>query len=432
MVPPTSYARTASGLHIAYKTIGDGPVDLLFFWQPPLAFDSAFEHPAHVRVWEFMSSFARVIGFDQRGIGASDPAPPESFSDRDAWLDDATAVLDAAGAQQAVVLGEGFGAHPAITLAARHPQRVRALVLVNAFAYGDAAAANVVAAGVERVWGTGQIVARSVPHLATGPSFQELSARLERAAASPATAAAIVRAMWSSDVRDLLAAVTAPTLVMYTGDLTVATRDQSQYLADHIEGATFRETTVQSFWDLDPGARLAIQEFVSGVQSEVSFERELLAVLFTDIVSSTERLFATGDAGWRRRIDDHDNYVRDCVNRNGGHVIKNTGDGHLAVFGRPSDAIQVAVQLRDAAVVHGFDVRTGLHFGEVTKRGDGDITGTNVTIAARVMESARGGEIVVSRTVVDLIAGSNIPITDRGEQHLKGVPGTSRLFTVDL
>lgn len=431
-VPPSSYTKTASGLHIAYKAMGDGAVDLLCLWQPPLAFDATFEHPGHIRYWQFMMSFARVIGFDQRGIGASDPAPPESFSDRDAWLEDSTAVLEAVGAEHVVVLGEGFGSHPAITLAARFPERVRGLALINAFATNPVADIDVAVAAVERVWGTGAVVGRGVPHLATGPSFQQFCARYERAAASPATAGALVRAMRTSDVRDLLAAVSTPTLVMYTGDLPFTTVEQSRYLAEHIDNATFRESVVESFWDLDPVARLAIQEFISGVHAEVSFERELLAVLFTDIVSSTEQLFAAGDAGWQRRIDDHDTYVRDCVTRTGGRVIKHTGDGHLAAFGRPSDAVQVAVQLRDAAVVHGFDVRIGLHFGEVTARGDGDITGTNVTIAARIMQSADAGEVVISRTVADLIAGSSVRLTDRGDHQLKGVPGEWKLFTLDL
>jgi class 3 adenylate cyclase len=236
--------------------------------------------------------------------------------------------------------------------------------------------------------------------------------------------------MFLSDIRDLLASVAAPTLVMHTGDLALVSAAHARYLADHIPGAILMDSEVESFWGFDPASRQAMREFVSGIHDEVSFEQELLAVLFTDIVASTEQLFSLGDAAWRQRLDDHDVYVREQVTANHGRVIKHTGDGHLAAFAHPSDAIHAAVRIRDAAAVHGFEVRAGIHFGETAVRGDGDITGSTVNIAARVMEHAHAGQILVSRTFADLTAGSSIDLDDVGEHQLKGVPGQWRLFAV--
>ena len=440
-VPDTHYAKTPSGLHIAYKVLGDAQVDLLFFWQCPSAADGLFEHPAHLRYWRFLTSFARLIGYDPRGMGASDPAPPESFADRGVWLEDALAVMDATGADQVVVQGEGFGGHAAIALAAAHPGRVRALVLVNSYAclmehddIPSGASPDQVETSVgltEALWGTGRMVTLTVPQMVAEPSFRGWAARLERMAASPATAAAFTRAMYGSDVRDLLPCVSVPTLVVHTGDLSFVGSEQSRYLAERIPGAVLIESPVESFWGFDPAVRQDIREFISGIVAEVPFERELLALLFTDIVSSTERLFAVGDAEWREVIEDHDAYVRSEVMRSHGRVVKHTGDGHLAAFANPSDAMHAALHIRDASRVHGVEVRLGVHFGEVSSRSDGDVTGSAVNIAARVMGQAKAGEVLVSSTLADLVAGTDVRFEDCGERDLKGVPGRWRLFTVD-
>jgi class 3 adenylate cyclase len=436
-VPQTHYAKTPGGLNLAYKVVGDGPVDLLFLWQIPLAFDACFEHPAHLRYWRFVSTFARLVGYDRRGLGASDPAPPESFGDRSVWVEDALTVLDAAGTDQIVVQGEGFGGHAAIALAVAHPERTRALVLVNSYAglmedddFPFGASAEQVGATVELTeasWGTGTILALGVPQLASEPSFRDWAGRFERMGASPATGAACIRAMYASDIRDLLPSVSVPTLVVYTGDLPLVAPEQCRYLAEHIPGATLIEPAVQSFWGFDPGARHAVREFISGITTEAPFERELLALLFTDIVSSTEQLFGLGDEAWRDVIDEHDAYVRDEVAHNHGRVIKHTGDGHLAVFPHPTEAIRTAMHIRDAARIHGVGVRAGVHFGEVASRGDGDVTGVAVNIAARIMEQAAAGEVLVSLALTDLIAGSGVEFDDRGEHELKGLPGRWRL-----
>lgn len=438
--PETHYARTPGGLHIAYKVIGDGPTDLLFLWQPPVAFDAAFEHPGHLRYWRFVSGFARVVGFDGRGLGASDPAPPSSFGSRHAWVEDALAVMDAIGIEQAVVQGEGFGGHAAIALATSHPERVRGLVLVNSFArlvssdtYPHGAPLEQVDTFVtvaEAVWGSGQLVGSSVPLLGTEPTHRALLGRFERMSASPATAAACIRAMYESDVLDLIGEISVPTLVMYTGDLAFVTSDHSRFLADNIAGAQFIESEVQSFWGFDPSARNAVQEFVSGISEEQLSESELLALLFTDIVSSTDQLFQVGDAAWRQLTEDLDAYVRGEVARLRGRVIKHTGDGHLAVFPHPTDAIRCALRIRDAARVHEVEVRSGIHFGEVAIRSDGDVTGSAVNIAARVMAVATANQIAVSRTVVDLAIGAGVAFTELGEHQLKGVPGSWSLFAI--
>lgn len=440
-LPETKYATTDDGVHLAYKVFGDGPVDFLFFWQDPVAFDACFEHPGHLRYWRFITAFARVIGYDRRGIGASDPAPTASLARREVWLKDAITVMDAVGVGPVVVQGEGSGGHAAIALAAAHPERIRGLVLVNSYARyeRDANFAFGLPPGdidgmVEVVgtrWGTGEIVALAVPHLAGDPSFAAFCARFERMAASPATAAACVRAAFTSDVRDLLDSINVPTLVVYTGDLTIIGPEHSRFLASHITGATLIESPTESFWGFDPGARLVVQEFISGITAELSEDRELLAVLFTDIVSSTEHAARVGDGVWRETLEDYDASVVAEVERSGGRVVKQTGDGHLAAFARPTDAIRAAVGIRAAAQVHGVKVRAGLHFGEVTSRSDGDVTGSAVNIAARVMTHAGPSEVVVSSTVKDLVAGSGIVFVDRGSHTLKGVQDEWRLFAVE-
>ena len=440
-VPATAFVRLRGGLNIAYKVVGAGPVDVLFFSQPPIALDATFEHPGHVRFWQFMGRFSRSLGYDRRGVGASDPAPPDSFSDRDAWVEEAVAVLDAVDVGQVVVVGEGYGGHAAIAVAAAVPERVRGLVLVNSYAFAQRTddnpigfipsdALDAVARAVEDRWGTGVVVAETVPHLASGASSGDFCARFERAAASPAPAAAYVKAMFSSDIRDLLGAIAVPTMVLHTGDFPFLPAVHSRYLADHIAGAVLDECEVGSFYGFEPAARQSVREFVGDIRPDVSFERQLLAVLFTDIVSSTEQALTVGDAVWRQRLDDHDNYVRDRIASRHGRVVKQTGDGHLATFAHPTDAIQTAIVIRDAATVHGFDVRAGVHFGEVMTRDDGDITGTAVNIAARVTDHADAGHILISRTVADLIAGTELRLTDVGEHQLKGIPGPWRLFRV--
>jgi class 3 adenylate cyclase len=440
--PEIRYAKTPGGLSLSNMVLGDGPTDLLFFWQIPAALDACFEHPAHLRLWRFLSTFARVIGFDRRGMGASDPAPPESFADRHAWLEDATTVLDAVGAEKVVVMGEGFGGHAALAFAGAFPERTKGLVLVNSYArlvqdsdypFGipqEFVDDPAVLEGLKARWGTGEGLAESTPHLGNEPSFRASAGRFERMGASPATMAACIVAMVTSDVRDLLPSIEVPSLVLYTGDFTFVDSEHSRFLADHIKGATLIEAPVHSFWGFDPSSRNVVQEFISGIASELPFERELLTLVFTDIVSSTERLFAMGDAAWRDVIEDHDAYVRGEVDRHHGRVIKHTGDGHLATFSQPTDAIRTALRIRDAARVHGFEVRSGLHFGEVTIRSDGDVTGIVVNLAARVMERAQAGEVVVSRTITELVAGSGIEFQDRGEYELKGVPGSWRLFVI--
>ena len=440
-VPATAFVRLRGGVNIAYKVVGKGPLDLMAFSQPPIALDLAFEHPGHVRFWQFMGGFCRAIAYDRRGIGASDPAPPESFGDRDAWVEEAVAVLNAVEVDQAVVVGEGFGGHAAIAVAAAVPERVRGLVLVNSYALAQRTDDNPIgfiagealdelARTIEDGWGTGVVVAGTVPHLASGASSGDFCGRFERAAASPATAAAYVKAMFSSDVRELLGAITAPTMVMYTGDYPFVSAAHSHYLADHIAGATLVEYEVDSFYGFDPAARQTVREFVGDIRADATYERELLAVLFTDIVSSTEQAITVGDAAWRQRLDDHDSYVRDRIASYQGRVIKHTGDGHLATFAHPTEAIQAAIVIRDAATVHGFEVRAGVHFGEVTTRGDGDITGTAVNIAARVTNIASAGHILISRTVADLIAGTELHLADMGEHQLKGIAEPWRLFRV--
>ncbi|MBA2326754.1 MAG: adenylate/guanylate cyclase domain-containing protein [Actinobacteria bacterium] len=434
-IPEVRYARGDSGA-VAYQVWGEGDLDLLLMTEWATSVDSIWEHPGRVRLLGFYGSLGRVIRFDCRGIGASDPVSLERLGDLDQWVRDALLVMDDVGAEHVAVSAEGFAGHAALQLAVEHRERVQRVVLLNSFArltathdypFGltDADVEGVLSLIAER-WGTGEITAVSVPTLGTGALDPGFSGRTERLAGSPMVATAMVRAMYQSDVRPLLACVKVPTLIFSTGDLLYVGPEHTEYLVRHIAGAGLTRAESRSFYWGDAGFT-DYAEFLTGRAGDAS-DRELTTVVFTDVVGSTQLAVELGDRRWRQLLDNLDQFVTIQVSRFGGRLVKLTGDGHLATFPSPQAAIDAALGILEAAPTLDISIRAGIHTGEVEHRSAQDIGGIAVHVANRVASLAGPGELLVSRTVADLVAGSGLRVDDRGEHELKGIPGRWHVF----
>jgi len=415
-VPPeTSYAHLGRD-RLAYQVLGQGPPDLVFTMGSFSHVDMVWDDPQVALFLRRLASFSRLLRFDRRGTGASDPLPPNPLPAWEAYAEELDAVLDAAGSRRAALLANGPEAGPmALFYAGTRPERTSALILTDATArylvaddYPIGFPSETIEAMIDRaeeLWGTEAYTEAYAPSHAGDQRFRRWSARLQRAIASPRVVRAHLRAMLEVDVRPLLPLIQVPTLVLHHRDIQLVPASHGRFLAEHI-----------------PGARV-------GARRSVEPARVLATVLFTDIVGSTERAAELGDRGWRDLLDTHDELAGRLVERWGGRLVKTTGDGILATFDGPGRAIGCAGTLRDELRGIGTQIRAGLHTGEVELRGD-DVGGIAVNIAARIMATAGAGEIVVSRTVRDLVAGSDITLQDRGSQRLKGVEGAWELFAV--
>ena len=439
------YARS-NGHHIAYDTLGDGPFDLLHLTGFILPIDSFDEEPHVARYHRRLSSFARVIVFDARGIGLSDPVDASYPNTVNAAASDAVAVLDALECEQAAVVGWGANGAIAIEIAARWPDRVSALVVGNTYArltategYGEGLPPEIVAGFLrdnpdpETRWNLegDDDVALFAPSLANDDRFREWVTRASRRGASPGSARAYLELTTGADVRDELARVQAPTLVLHNVENAFTPRRLGRYIAAHIPGARF---VLIPGADHMPWAASAdaivdeIEEFFTG-QRLGSSDRVLATVVFTDIVDSTERASALGDVAWHELLDAHDAIVRAQLARFGGHEVNTTGDGFVATFSLPTSAVRAATAIVEATRASGISVRVGVHTGECERRGD-DVAGLAVHIAARVGAHARPCEVLVSRTVCDTVTGSGLAFESRGAFELKGVPQQWELFAV--
>jgi class 3 adenylate cyclase len=438
----TRYAR-CDELNIAYQVVGDGDLDLV--WVPNWLsnVDMWRDEPSSARFFDRLASFSRLIIFDRRGSGVSDPvvgAP--TLEER---MDDIRIVMDEVGSERAALFGFSEGAPMASLFAASHPERVSALVLYGAYARSLATpdypwAPAALRPGGEagrwdtaiRSWGTGENLRIFAPSMADDARFRRWWGRFERAAASPASAVEILRLNREIDVREILPAIGVPTLVLHReGDRTVAV-ENARFLAREIPGARLVEQPGDDHVPMvgDQDALLGeVEEFLTGVRQEREPDRVLATVLFTDIVGSTERAGELGDRAWRDLLASHDALVRQELERHRGREIKTVGDGFLATFDGPARAIRCAVAATRAVSQIGVQMRAGLHTGEVEVIGD-DVGGMAVHIGARVGASASPGEVLVSGTVRDLVVGSGIGFHDRGAHTLRGVPGEWRLFAV--
>ena len=442
-MPEIRYATTTDDLHIGYQVEGTGPLNLIEITNGTnFSVDAAAEQPRWQAYVERLASFSRLIRFDLRGIGLSDPVGSSDPPTVEQWAGDAMAVLDDQGIELAAVLGVHFGGLAAMLLAATHPERVHAVVLVNSYARltrTDDYPFGVPAVVLERFResliepGSGgeDDLPLMAPSMVSDANFAAWWRRAGHRGASPATARGVWRAA-ETDVRPILAGLRMPCLVLHARDDQFCRVDNGRYLAEHIDGARYVELDTADHvpWASRADIPGEIEEFLTGTRQTAPSDRLLATVLFSDIVGSTEQASALGDRAWTARLEEHDRAVDRQLERFGGHLVKRMGDGMLAIFDGPARAVQCAVAIRDALRQLGIDVRVGLHTGEIERRGD-DVAGIAVHLAQRVQTKAEPGEVVVSRTVVDLVAGSDLHFVDRGEHELRGLPDTWRLYLVE-
>jgi pimeloyl-ACP methyl ester carboxylesterase/class 3 adenylate cyclase len=454
----TSYAKCGD-LSLAYHVFGDGPIELVFVGPMVFHVELFWGMPEFKAFFDQLATFCRVVMFDKAGNGLSDPIPKvRLLEERAAEIE---AVMDAAGFAKPVLFGHSEGGPQAIAFAAKRPERTRALILYGSFAFappedwdnieGDAAelraralvelgedytpSTNQIASyqeffrALRSAWGTGAAARLIFPSVR---SIRQL-AMFERMTASPGMIRAVLESNMRIDVRPILPTLTAPTLVIHAREDPLPMQ-LGRYLADHIPGARYLEVdgTEHAPWFTEPDKILVgIEEFLTGGHAAPSqSHRALRTVLFTDIVASTERAAATGDERWRAVLHRFGEITADLAQRFGGTVVKSTGDGHLATFDGPTQAIRCAEALQSDAETLGIEIRIGIHTGECELL-DADIGGLAVHIAARILGHAGAGEILVSRTVRDLVVGSGTGFEDRGSVELRGVPGTWQLLAVD-
>ena len=382
-----------------------------------------------------MTSLGRLIYFDQPGTGASDPVTPGALPTLEQWADSITAVLDDLGSREAVLVAGNSAFSPAALFAATHPSRTTALVVLDGFADagGTPVVRDEVQAATVRMWGTGELIHVTNPDMPWNEEIRAAWARMERLAASPAIRALLMPLVTEVDVRAVLPTVRVPTLVLQHADGVTNPPAKGKYIAEHIPGAKYVEVPGRNWQHIvEPGWRASFQEiarFLTGEQADVGDDRVLATVLFTDIVDSTRRAAEMGDRDWHALLDAHDAVVRSQLTRFRGREVNTSGDGFLAMFDGPQRAIRCAMAIRDVVQALGIEVRAGLHTGECEVRGD-DIGGIAVHIGARVSALAGPNDVLVSRTLRDLVIGSGLEFEDRGAHQLKGVPGEWHLFAV--
>jgi class 3 adenylate cyclase len=438
-MPETRYVRFGDA-DIAYQVVGDGPLDLIYC-AGVQHLEVQWEHPSRADFLNRLASFSRLILFDRRGWGASDPLPHGESPTWEGWTDDIRVVLDAAGSESAAVFGELDGGPICTLFAAMHPQRVRALVLANAAArnlrsddypigYTEEEAEATVKL-IESTWGSVDLAKIGFPSRAEDVQFLRWSARLQRAAATPRSAAVqygyMIRSM---DIRSVLDAIQMPTLVLNTTGNAFTPFDHGRYLAEQIRGARFVEIESSDtllYADAADRAIERIATFLTGRLPPVEPDRVLTTILFTDIVDSTSRAAAEGDHRWHSTLAAHDRVVREQLEMHRGRELGTAGDGFLISFDGAARAIRCARAIVEATAAIGIPVRAGLHTGECETREEG-LAGLAVHIAARVAGVAGAGDVLVSRTLRELVFGSGLDFEEAGVHALKGVDGNWQVF----
>jgi class 3 adenylate cyclase len=437
----TRYAATDAG-YVGYQVFGSGPINVLLVTNWMQNLDVMWEDPGLARYLNRLAAFSRVICFDKRGSGVSDPVPLSALPTIEQWMDDGRAALDAAGVDRAAVIGDTEGGPMAIMLAASFPDRVSALVLVNSFARwrrSEDYPIGMPTATVEKLidryeqhFGvTAEILDLTAPSVAHERTFRDWFVRYQRLSMPRGAATAMYRWVTEIDVRSVLPTIRVPTLVLHRSGNRHHRVVFGRYLADEIPDAKLVELPGSDSFplqsgDIDPLLD-EIEQFLTGTKTEPSRDRMLATILFTDIVGSTNLAAERGDAAWLEVLGKHDDTVREYLRRHRGREVKHTGDGFLALFDGPARAVTCAARLRDALEGIGLTIRAGIHTGEIELAG-GEVGGLAVHLAARVMAAAEQGGVMVSGTVKDLVVGSGIEFVERGDHHLKGVPGTWPLF----
>lgn len=435
MATETRYAQSA-GYAIAYQVLGDGP-DVVLIPGFVSNVETIWDIPPAARFLRRLASFSRLITFDKRGTGLSDRVPLDRLPSLEERIDDVRSVMDAVGSTRATLFGIAEGGPMAVLFAATDPDRVERLVLYGSYprradAAGSGDRLEPFTARIEEEWGTGSILGERSRSVADDPAMGQLLARYERHSATPQAAAAIVRMGFEIDVRSILPTTEVPTLVLHRVDDPNIRIDGAISLAHGIPGAQLVELPgddhVPFFGDSD-GLLDEVEKFVTGTVVGAQRSRVLATVLFVDIVESTRRATELGDQRWRDELDTFFAETRAALLQFRGEEITTTGDGFLAVFDGPARAIRCAVDVRDRLEALGLEVRCGLHTGEIDRRGS-DVAGIAVHLGARVSAVAGPGEILVSRTVRDLVAGSGLAFEHRGSHELKGIAEAQELWAV--
>ena len=440
LAQPPRYARSGA-LHIAYRVIGDGPIDLVLVDQWFSNVDAMWSFPPLAKLLTELASFSRLIVFDKRGTGLSDPISVDALPTVEEWIDDLRAVLDDVGSTRTALLS-GIGASVmALLFAATYPDRTSSLVLVDGCArlawaedYPWGQPLDRLEKDLETIrsrWGNdGGTMSFLAPDLLRNRPLAESYIRYERQSASPGTAKAMIGWLYQVDVRHVLSAIRVPTLLLHHVASTRIAPEHGRYIEERIAGARFVELAGADnyTWAGDTAPMIAeIQEFLTGARPVVEPDRVLATVLLTDIVDSTKRAADIGDARWREVLGAHDRAIRSVLERFRGREIKTTGDGFLATFDGPARAVRAALEVRDLLAVQGIAIRSGLHTGEIELMDD-DIAGIAVHIAARISSLAGPGEVLTSSTVRDLVAGSGITFESRGSHELKGIDEEWRIY----
>jgi class 3 adenylate cyclase len=443
MAPKTRYARSGD-VNIAYQVVGEGPIDLVYVPGWVSNIETAWEDPHVSRFLERLASFSRLILFDKRGTGLSDRVSISELPTLEQRMDDVRAVMDAADSERAALFGASEGGVMCTLFAATYPDRTAALVIYGSYAKGTATAEYphglAEQEGIEEfigalteVWDdAGGLLNIWAPSASDDPVTQAAFGRYLRTGASPSAVVALTRMNAAVDIRPILPVIAVPTLVIHRSEDMIVPVEAGRDLAAKIQGAKYVELPGEDhlWFHGDADAILGeVEEFLTGTRAAEIVDRILATVMFTDIVDSTRKAAELGDRRWRDLLARHDTLMRRELERHRGREVKTLGDGFLATFDGPARAIRCACSARDAMRALGVEVRAGLHTGECELIGD-DLGGIAVNIGARVGSVAGPGEVLVSRTVTDLVAGSGIEFTERGAHSLKGVPGEWQLYAV--
>lgn len=430
VLPVTRYALSGE-VNIAYKTMGDGPVDIVLVLGLISHVEFLHEFLGYTAFLRRLSTFARVVTFDKRGQGLSDRVSGAPALEQ--RMDDVRAIMDDIDLKRAILFGFSEGCAMSVLFAATYPERASKLMLFGGYTRHPVAGA-ITERILERVkaWGTGAMINAVITSMAGNPDAVAQFAKLERLSASPGAIKALMQMNVLIDVRSVCPVVRVPTLVLHRQTDALISAERGRELAAHIPDAKYIEYpgSDHAFFSGDVEAMLGdIQEFVTGERDSeaIELERVLATVLFTDIVDSTRSAAEAGDHAWRRLLDSHDQLAKQMVEKHRGSLIKTTGDGILATFDGPGRAVRCALALGTATRQIGLPLRAGLHTGEIEIRGR-DIGGIAVHAAARVMAQCRSNEVLVSRVVTDLVAGAGLKFSERGSHELKGLPGRWDLF----
>ena len=434
--PETKFAQSGD-VSIAYQVLGQGPLDLVHVPGLVSHLEYAWENPANARFLQRLASFSRLILFDKRGTGLSDRIT--NIPTLEERMDDVRAVMDAVGSERAALFGVSEGGSMSVLFAATYPQRVSALVLYGTIAQGWGLAnepgtreqAKAYSDKIRKEWGGPVEIELWAPSLAHDEQFRQWWAKFLRLSAGPSTWLNLLKMYSEIDVSPILPTLHVPTLVLNRANDSEFI-EQGRYLAEHVPNVKYVELSGEDhiWWIGDTDSLIAeIEEFLTGERQIMEPDRVLATVLFTDIVDSTKRAAEIGDRRWRDLLDAHDAIIRQEVKQFQGKVIESTGDGFLATFDGPARAIRCAHAIRDGVRRLGIEIRAGLHTGEIELR-ENNIGGIAVHIAARVSAKASAGEVWVSRTVKDLVAGSGLQFDEEGVFTLKGVPDEWSLFSV--